>query len=202
MDYNTAYDIIYNIPFDKMIKIYSNSNQALWVYRPSILSARFKNYDINKNFQIYLTIGDERPFRPNHLRLLIDLILRSCEMPETKDILLKTFDHIFYGQDPIEAAQPLINILYSQFINHIGITAVLAQLFIIEQNIGYGSRSTFDPPSLYIQGWIRTFINDNREIDQIIYRICKNTPPPVKYTCADNKNHLRFNPNAQPLWYK
>lgn len=202
MDYNTACGIIYNFPFDQMAEIYNNDTQILLVCRPSILSARFKKYDVNKNFQIYLKIGDERPFRPNHLRLLIDLKLRSREIPETKDILLKAFDNIFYGQDPIDAIQPLMNIPYSQFINPIDITAVLAQLFIIEQNIGYGGRSTFDPPSLYLQGWIRTFINDNQEIDQIIYRICRNTPPDAKYTCADNKNHLRFNPNALPLWYK
>lgn len=48
------------------------------------------------------------------------------------------------------------------------IIAVLSQLFIIEQDIGYGEKSTFTPPSLYIHGWIRTFIIAEQEIDQIV----------------------------------
>lgn len=38
-------------------------------------------------------------------------------------------------------------------------------------------KSTFNPPSLYIHGWIRTFINDKQEIGQVVYLICRNTPP-------------------------
>ena len=96
---------------------------------------------------------------------------------------------------------PLTHIRFTQHINPIDITAILAQLFIIEQDIGYGDKSTFAPPSLYIHGWIRTFIASEQEIDQIVYRICRNTPPAVKYTCQDNKNHHNYNPNAEYLWY-
>jgi hypothetical protein len=132
----------------------------------------------------------------------LDLKLRSRELPETVNDLLLTFDEIFYGADPLEAVKRVKNINYTQFINPIDITTVLAQLFIIEQNIGYGARSTFNPPSLYIHGWIRIFIASEQEIDQIVYRICRNTPPAVKYTCQDNKNHKNYNENAKPLWYQ
>ena len=194
--------IIMDLPFDQMTVVYSNDFQSIIVFRPSTLSERFKNYDVNTNFQVFLKIGDNKPFRPNHLRLLIDLKLRSREYPEYNDKLLFAFDKIFYGQDPIEAISSVRQIPYLQYINPIDITAILAQLFIIEQNIGYGGKSTFDPPSLYIQGWIRTFIDTNQEIDQIVYRISRNTPPSVKYTCQDNKNHKNYIPTAQPLWYK
>lgn len=190
------------LPFDKTYEIYSNGQQSVHVYRPSQLSTRFKDYNVNTNFQIFLQINDEKPFKPNHLRLLIDLKLRSRELPETKNYLLQAFDNIFYGMDPIQAIAPVMKIPYTQYINPIDITAVLAQLFIIEQDIGYGSKSKYDPPSLYIQGWIRSFINEDKEIDQIVYRIVRNTPPPVKYTGQDDRNHKSFQPDTEPLWYK
>lgn len=193
--------IVINLPFDTMTEIYNNGEQSILLYRPSKLSERFKDYNVNTNFQIFLKIGDNKPFRPNHLRLLIDLKLRSRENLLEKNKLLTAFDEIFYGANPLDAIKPLINVNFTQHINPIDITAMLAQLFIIEQNIGYGNKSTFEPPSLYIQGWIRTFIDSEQEIDQIVYRICRNTPPAVKYTCQDNKNHPKFNQNAESLWY-
>lgn len=202
MTLSELHEIIINLPFDEMRRMYSNGEQTILVYRPSQLSARFKYYDVNTNFQIYLQIGDEKPFKPNHLRLLLDLKLRSRELPASKDILLEAFDNIFYGIDPIEAIGPASHIPFTQYINPIDITAVLAQLFIIEQNIGYGSKSNYNPPSLYIQGWIRSFINEDQEIDQIVYRIARNTPPLVKYTCQDDKGHCHYNKTAKPLWYK
>lgn len=202
MTYNEMLKIIVNLPFDQMIEVYSNGSQSIIVFRPSKLSERFKDYNVNTNFQVFLKNGDNNPFRPNHLRLLLDLKLRSREYPEYNNKLLLAFDKIFYGEDPIESISNIKKIPYLQYINPIDITAVLAQLFIIEQNIGYGGKSTFNPPSLYIQGWIRTFIDTDQEIDQIVYRICRNTPPAVKYTCQDNKNHKSHNKSAQPLWYK
>lgn len=136
MTYSQLYNILVNLPFDEMRGIYSNGAQTISVYRPSQLSDRFKDYDVNTNFQIYLQINNEKPFKPNHLRLLLDLKLRSRELPQTKVPLLKAFDDIYYGIDPIQAIEPLFDIHYTQFINPIDITAVLAQLFIGEQNIG------------------------------------------------------------------
>lgn len=201
MTYNDMLNLVLALPFDTMKEVYSNGKQSLLIYRPSTLSKRFKNYDINTNFQIFLKIGDDKPCKPNHLRLLIDLKLRAREIPQSRIELLTAFDKIFYGAEPLKAISPLTHINFTQYINPIDITAVLAQLFIIEQNIGYGNKSTFNPPSLYIHGWIRTFIASDQEIDQIVYRICRNTPPTVKYTCQDNKNHPEYNPNAKLLWY-
>mgnify|MGYP000919166617 FL=1 len=201
MTYDEMKEIVLDLSFDTMTEVYNNGEQAILIYRPSTLSERFKNYDVNTNFQIFLRIGDNKPFRPNHLRLLIDLKLRARELSQSKEELLIAFDKIFYGVNPLDAIKPLTHIPFTQYINPIDITAILAQLFIIEQDIGYGGKSTFDPPSLYIQGWIRTFISSEQEIDQIIYRICRNTPPAVKYTCQDNKNHPKYNTNAECLWY-
>ena len=198
MTYNDMRQIVLNLPFDTMSEVYNNGAQAILIYRPSTLSERFKNYDVNTNFQIFLKLGNDTAFRPNHLRLLK---LRVREIPQTREHLLIAFDKIFYGEEPLTAINPLIHIPFTQYINPIDITAILAQLFIIEQDIGYGGKSTFDPPSLYIHGWIRTFIESKQEIDQIVYRICRNTPPAIKYTCQDNRNHAKYNPNAELLWY-
>lgn len=201
MNYDDMMKTVIALPFDTMTEIYDNGRQSILLYRPGKLSERFKNYNVFTNFQIFLRTGNDKPFRPNHLRLLIDLKLRSREIPEAKEELLIAFDNIFYGEEPLEAVKPLAHIHFSQYINPIDITAILAQLFIIEQDIGYGRKSTFDPPSLYLQGWIRTFIESEQEIDQIVYRICRNTPPAVKYTCQDNKNHPKYNPAPESLWY-
>ena len=201
MTYDEMREIVLDLPFDTMTEVYNNGEQAILIYRPSTLSERFKNYDVNTNFQVFLRIGDDKPFRPNHLRLLIDLKLRARELPQAREDLLVAFDKIFYGEEPLDAIKPLTHIRFTQYINPIDITAILAQLFIIEQDIGYGGKSTFDPPSLYIHGWIRTFIEADQEIDQVVYRICRNTPPAVKYTCQDNKNHPKYNPDAPLLWY-
>lgn len=201
MDYIDMRRIVLDLPFDTMQEVYNNGEQAILIYRPSRLSARFRNYNVNTNFQVFLQIGNDDPFRPNHLRLLLDLKLRVREFPEEKEELLAAFDKIFYGYEPLEAIRNLTYIRFTQYINPIDITAILAQLFIIEQDIGYGHKSKFDPPSLYLQGWIRTFIDAEQEIDQIVYRICRKTPPAVKYTCQDNRNHAKYNPDADILWY-
>lgn len=202
MKYDDIENIIVNLPFDENKVIYSGNNQTLFVNRPQKLSERFKDYDASKNVQIWLQIGDRKPFRPNHFRLLIDLYTRVREFPDSKDTLLLVFDKIFYGEDPLEVMHLLDSYNYSQSINPLDIEVVLAQLFIAEQNIGFGKKSKYNPRSLYIQGWIRTFINADYEIDQVISGISYNRPPLVGYTKEDDKNHKEYNPNAQPLWYK
>lgn len=64
MTYNDMLNLVLALPFDTMKEVYSNGKQSLLIYRPSTLSKRFKNYDINTNFQIFLKIGDDKPFKP------------------------------------------------------------------------------------------------------------------------------------------
>ena len=130
MTYDEMKEIVLDLSFDTMTEVYNNGEQAILIYRPSTLSERFKNYDVNTNFQIFLRIGDNKPFRPNHLRLLIDLKLRARELSQSKEELLIAFDKIFYGANPLDAIKPLTHIPFTQYINPIDITAILAQLFI------------------------------------------------------------------------
>lgn len=202
MKYDDLEKIIIDLPFDTKKEIYSNNEQTLYVVRPQKLTERFSEYDASKNIQIWLEIKGKKPFKPNHFRLLIDLYTRVREYPESKDTLLLVFDKIFYGEDPLDVIHLLDDYTYMQAINPLDIAVVLAQLFIAEQNVGFGKKSKYNPRSLYIQGWIRTFINADYEIDQVISGISYNRPPLVGYTKQDDKNHKEYNPNAKPLWYK
>ena len=202
MKYTELEQIIIDLPFDEKKDIYSSNGQTLYVVRPQKLSERFKEYDASKNIQKWLKIDDKKPFKPNHFRLLIDLYTRVRECPDSKDTLLEVFDRIFYGEGPLDVMHMLDTYQFTQAINPTDIAVVLAQLFIAEQNIGFGKKSKYNPRSLYIQGWIRTFINADCEIDQVISGISYNRPPLVGYTKQDDKNHKEYNPDAQPLWYK
>lgn len=81
-------NFVLKLPFDTMTEVYNNGEQSILIFRPSTLPKRFKDYDVNKNFQIFLKIGNDKPFRPNHLRLLIDLKLRARELPQCREELL------------------------------------------------------------------------------------------------------------------
>lgn len=202
MQYKEMYEKVKSLPFNTMTYVYSNQQYQVSIYRPSVLSERFSSYNADTNFQIYLKIGEEQPFRPSHLKLLLDLNLCIRIAPHIKDKMLLAFDQIFYGTDPIESVFPLMGTAFPSFVMPLDIMAVLAQLFLIEQNIGYGNRSKFNPPSLYIQGWIRAFIDCENEIDKVVYSICRYNPPSPRYTCQDDRNHPKYAPQAPPLWYK
>ena len=99
MDKAKMFKIVKELPFDKKKTVYSEGETSVYVFRPSALSKRFKDYDVKKNFQIFLKIGD-REFRPNHLRVMIDLNLRVRSRPDLRKKLLLAFDNIFYDGDP------------------------------------------------------------------------------------------------------
>lgn len=202
MNYEELKEFVYSAPFDTMTEVYRNEDIVLSVFRPTKLSKRFKNYDVNKNFQIFLQEGAEKEFRPNHLRMFIDLKLRVMEHPELKKDLLEAFDKIFYGEDPCKAIATIKKHKFSLCLNSLDIIAHLAQLFLLEQNEGFGEKSKYNPPSLYLQGWIRTFLNEPISIDNLVRRISyRNPPPALKYTLIDDKNDANYAPSPNPLWY-
>ncbi|NMA85465.1 MAG: hypothetical protein GX962_16560 [Epulopiscium sp.] len=200
MLYSEMFKIVKSLEFDKELEILKSGNQIISILRPSTLSKRFKNYDINKNFQIYLTEG-KRKFRPNHLRLMIDLNLRVRSRPDLKEELLLIFDNIFYGKDPDEEIKKIENEKFGHYLNSLEVIANLAQLFIIEQDYCYHKESNFEPPTLFFQGWVREFIDSVKEIDNLCMSVCNFRPPSVKYTNKENAKHKKHDPNFQPLWY-
>src|SRR4030042_16255 len=194
------FKIVRELEFDTKKTIFKKGNTEIQLYRPSELSARFKDYDVKKNFQIWLKEGD-REFKPNHLRVMIDLNLRVRSRPELKKELLIAFDNIFYGKDPEKELVNLSKQKFEHYLNDLVIIGVLAQLFIIEQEYGYHRESMFEPPTLFFQGWIREFIDNPKEIDNLCMSVCNGQPPIVKYVNKENKKHKMYVKETSALWY-
>lgn len=194
------FEIVKSLCFDKHNYTSKVGDTAISIFRPSTLSSRFKTYDVNKNFQIFLHEG-ARSFRPNHLRVMIDLNLRVRCRPDLKKNLLYAIDQVFYGDDPDKYSKVLRNEKFEHFLNDIGIILNLSQLFLIEQNYGYHRESKYDPPTLFYQGWVREFIDSPKEIDNLCMSVCKPQPPSAKYTSKENKKSPKYVPNMSGLWY-
>ena len=192
--------IIKELSFDTKRIIYKNGNTELYILRPSELSNRFKSYGLKKNFQIWLKEKD-REFRPNHLRVMIDLNLRIRSKPELKKKLLLAFDNIFYGEDPEEELKELSKEKFEHFLNPLIAIGYCAQIFLIEQEYNYNKESKFDPLTLFLQGWIRQFIDSLTEIDNLCMSVCNRQPPKAKYVNLENKKNKKHVNNLRSLWY-
>lgn len=191
---------IIELPFEISSTILKCTNTEIYVLRPKVLSKRFKEYDPEKNFQIWLKESGKQ-FRPNHLRVMVDLNLRVRTEPDLKEKLLLAFDNIFYGQDPDKAIEPIKNEKFQQCLNELRVIAYLSQLFIIEQEIGYNKESKFEPPTLFYQGWLREFLDNNKEVDNLCMSVCSRRPPSAKYINKENKKNNKFEENLEYLWY-
>lgn len=195
------YNIIVKLPMDYHQTIAIYDDVELFVYRPSKIPKKLINtYDVTKNFQIWIKEND-REFKPNHLRILIDLNLRIRSRPELKRKLLNCFDNIFYGNDPLIEIENIKNEQFEHYLNHIEIIALLSQLFLIEQGYNYLGESKYEPKNLFLQGWIRQFLDSPKEIDNLCMSVARGQPPQIKYTEKENKKHRKFDNNVQPLWY-
>jgi hypothetical protein len=200
MEKDKVFQIVKDLAIGQEKTIFENENYRIWIHRPPKLSKRFANYDISKNFQIWLRDGT-REFRPNHLRMLIDLNLRVRSRTDLKKKLLLAFDNIFYGKDPEVEIRDLAHEKFEHFLNPIIIIAILAQLFHIEQEYGYTRESKFEPQNLFLQGWIREFIDNPKEIDNLCMSVAKGQPPTAKYTNAENRKHPKYDSSHSKLWY-
>ena len=200
MDKKELFEIVKNLPFDTKKIIFEKDGVEVYLFRPSELSARFKDYDVAKNFQIWLKQKD-REFRPNHLRVMIDLNLRVRTRPELKEKLLLAFDNIFYGKDPEKELGALEKEKFDHFLNDLMVVGVLVQLFVVEQEYCYHKESKYDPPTLFFQGWVREFIDNPKEIDNLCMSVCNRQPPLQKYVNLENKKHKNYTKDLDALWY-
>lgn len=199
LDYNKTFKIIKNIEIWETKSILKRENFEIYVVRPE---KEFKNYDLDKNFQIFLKLPNWREFRPNHLIAMIDLNLRIRSNPEQKENLLNLFDNIFYKKDYSSYLEELSNITFDHFLYEIEIISALYVLFLIEQDYNYPDwKSNYNPKTLFLHWWIRQFIADWKEIDNLVMSVCRWQPPMVKYTCQDDLNHKKYNIDRDKLWY-
>lgn len=171
----------------------------IYLYRPE---KAFKDYDVNKNFQIFLKLSDGREFRPNHLIVMIDLNLRIRSNPDKKKELLSLFDTIFYKNDYSTFIQNINKYKFDHYLYNINIISTLYLLFLIEQDYNYpDKKSKYNPKTLFLHWWVRQFICDWKEIDNLVMSVCRFQPPMSKYTCEDDFNNKRFNKDRKNLRY-
>lgn len=200
MDYKHAFELVKELEYDKEYTVYSEKGMIVFINRPSKLSKRFSAYDPSKNFEIWFQSGSEK-FRPNHLRILIDVNLRSRSRPDLKEELLKAFDSIYYGVDPLVALTDLNKENFQFYLNDIMIIGILHQLLLIEQAYAYHGNSHFDPPSLFLQGWVREFIDAQKELDIMCMGVANRNTPSAKYVSLENKKGRKYVNNLSELWY-
>ncbi len=200
MDKSELLDIVKGLEFDTEFVLLEKDGVRLYINRPSKVPPRFRSYDLKKNFQIWMSEG-QRTFRPNHLRLLLDLNLRIRSRPELKNNLLIGFDKIFYGEDPKDALNSLEKENFKHFLNPILLIGYLAQAFIVEQEYGYNKESNYNPPSLFLQGWVRQFIDSPKEIDNLAMSVANRQPPSSRYVDLENKKSKKYAGNLKPMWY-
>ena len=127
MNYIELYKKIEILKIGETISIYKESDIEIFVVRPV---SKFKDYDEKKNFQIFLKEG-EREFRPNHLRIMIDLHLRVRSRQDLKIELLKAFDKIYKKENSFEAIKKIENENFEHYLNSLKVIAILDQLFLI-----------------------------------------------------------------------
>ena len=194
------FKVVKSLPFDKKKVIYKEGDLSIYIFRPSKLRKRFEGYNVKKNFQIWLK-EKNREFKPNHMRIFIDLNLRVRSKPRLKKELLIAFDNIFYGKDPEKELSRLAKEKYDHSLNPIIAIGILAQLLIIEQEYNYNKPSNFMPPTLFFQGWVREFIDNPKEIDNLCMSVAHGQPPIARYTEQENQKNKKYVKNRKPLWY-
>ena len=90
MKYKELLEIINNLKIGESKNIYRVNNTDLWIHRPEKLGSSLKNkdkYDIKTNFQIFMRGEDGKAFKPNHLRMLLDLHLKQIRNQNYADNL-------------------------------------------------------------------------------------------------------------------
>jgi hypothetical protein len=135
------------------------------------------------------------------LRVLIDLNLRVRARPELKNKLLLAFDNIFYGNDPLEEVKVFEFELFPYYLNSIKTIASLSQLFLLEQELNYTKDSNYDPKNLFYQGWVRQFLDNPKEIDNMCMSVARFQPPKAQYTDKENKKNRNYQAKLSNLWY-
>ena len=86
MNQDSMMRLVRDLHKDLHVTVYKDDGIEISLFRPSALPPRMdpEKYDVNKNFQIWLHLPDGRKFKPNHLRIFVDLGLRSRCRPDLK----------------------------------------------------------------------------------------------------------------------
>jgi len=158
----------------------ARDGSEIYVLRPEKPGRTKQEYKIF-NLQIFLKKPGKKEFRPNHLRLLIDLYLKKISDPEKSEYIFSVIERIFNGEDPKNFINDVKNMRFKMQIDDVDINLYCAQLFMLEQDICY-EKSKYDPHRLFLMGYIRYVRSGEEEIDKIARGIAVGYPPPPRFT--------------------
>ncbi|MEM4245254.1 MAG: hypothetical protein QXR60_03570 [Candidatus Nanoarchaeia archaeon] len=179
MDYKQLLEVIKKLEFDKPQIIYSfDDGTQLFIVRPRQLGKSLKSkdkYDIKTNFQIFMNKGREKPFRPNHLRVLLDLYLKKVSEPLSAEIIFSVLEEIYKGKDPLDFKEELSPLKFRMSLDSPFINVCCAQLFMAEQDINY-IHGKIKPPRAYIMGYIRLIKKGEENIDKVLWNSVRHPP--------------------------
>jgi len=195
-------DVVKKLEVGGSRTIYEISDGTFFsIRRPEKVGKNLKNdYEVETNLQIWSKELGKPEFMPNHLRLMIDLELVRRANPQDIWRLLKAFDSVFYGEDPIDIYKKVADIKLPTLLRPLDYDLCLEQLFISEQAIGYRKESAFEPKYLYLHGYIRAVLCGDKEIDKLLWSATRSAPP-ARFTFKDNKKHKKYEPFCRELWY-
>jgi hypothetical protein len=177
MDMKELNKTIDALEFEQNLAIYDCGNSTvLSVFRPKIPTKTLKHkYDPKKNFQIYMEKNNQK-FKPNHLRILLDLHLKRITNEEKSSILFEILEDIYDGEDPTRYKTRLNALDFPMFLDNAYTNACLAQLFMTEQDINQQESWKVKPARAYIMGYIRLINAQEREISWVLWSATRHAP--------------------------
>lgn len=178
MEYKKLLEVIKDLKIGESKNIYRVDNTDLWIFRPEKLGSSLKNkdkYDIKTNFQIFMRGGDGKAFKPNHLRVLLDLHLKLVSNPNLAEKLFSILEEIYNGKDPLEFKDELSKMKFKMQLDSALVNVCCAQLFMSEQDINY-TMGKIQPPRSFLMGYIRFIKVGQENIDKILWSSIRHPP--------------------------
>ena len=183
MNFEVAKEKIEKLAIGSSETIYKfDDGIELYVHRPEKLGRSLKReYALHKNFQIFMKKPKEKEFKPNHLRILINLHLKKISDPKKADILFDILEKIYHGDDPLLYKKDLEILDFRMSLDSALVDVCLAQLFMCEQEICY-TDGKVKPPRAYLMGYIRMVRHRAEEIDKLLWSSTRHPPRKIYRT--------------------
>jgi hypothetical protein len=136
------------------------------------------------DFAVGLHIPSRDEFNPTHVRLLIDLHLKTISDNQKATNLFEAFEAVYEGMDCIPIARSFEKVRFPMQLDGADVNLLYAQLLMIEQDFNYGpgkKKSSYDPARGFLMSFIRWVASQRTQIDRIITAAVRNFPPPREF---------------------
>lgn len=183
MFYDALVDINLAVPL--LMALHPGERRVMYKLARGIEVTATRTDRISENdFAVGLNIIGRPEFYPTHVRLLIDLHLKSTSNEEGALKLLAALESVYKGEDPFPLAEKVGNLTFPMQLDGPDVNLFYAQLLMIEQDFNYGpgkKSSSFDPPRGFLMAFIRWVMSKENQIDKVITAAVRNYPPPKRF---------------------